>query len=137
MLNPDSKREGASRRGRSGTPGFSLGAHIGNDSPRRNSCSSLSDIDSPSKTDHSFSETLLRWAQTLQSAFSRFVPANRMSWPPFRTGTCGLVGSYRSFPPVTPLSRMRPYRLQFWLTRKEYFRLGYGVIIFRWGRSAY
>ena len=40
----------------------------GNVSPHRKSCSSLSYIDSPSETDHSFSETLLRWAQTLQSA---------------------------------------------------------------------
>ena len=40
---------------------WGLGADLGNDSPHRNSCSSLSDIDSPSKTDHSLSETLLRW----------------------------------------------------------------------------
>src|SRR5215475_3809020 len=52
-----------------------LGAHIENDSQHRHSCSSLSDIDSPSKTDHSFSETLLRWAQTLQSASAAPCPS--------------------------------------------------------------
>src|SRR5262249_30192384 len=43
-------------------------AHIGNDSPHRDSCSSSSDIDSPSENDYSFCGTLLQWAQTLQSA---------------------------------------------------------------------
>jgi len=66
MLNPDSKREGASRRGRSGTLGFRSGHRERFSAP--SSCSSLSDIDSPSETNHSCSETLLRWAQTLQAA---------------------------------------------------------------------
>ena len=76
MLNPDSKREGTSRRGRSG--GRGLGAGLGNDSPHRNSCSSLSEIDSPAKTDHSFSETLLGLAKHC-SPLQRSVPA--MSFP--------------------------------------------------------
>src|SRR6516165_10029012 len=33
------------------------GAHIGKDSPHRDSCSSSSDIDSPSENDYSFSGT--------------------------------------------------------------------------------
>jgi len=37
------------------------GAHIGNDSPHRDSCSFSSDIDSASENDYSFSGTLLRW----------------------------------------------------------------------------
>src|SRR5262245_25867056 len=65
MLNPDSK--GEEHRAEVAVERRGLGADLGNDSPHCNSCSSLSDIDSPSKTDHSFSETLLRWAQTLQS----------------------------------------------------------------------
>jgi hypothetical protein len=66
MLNPDSK--GEEHRAEVAVERRGLGADLGNDSPHRNSGSSLSDIDSPSKTDHSFSETLLRLAQTLQSA---------------------------------------------------------------------
>jgi hypothetical protein len=43
-----------------------LRADIGNNLPRQILCSSSSDIDSPSDTDHSSSETLLRRAGTIQ-----------------------------------------------------------------------
>jgi len=96
MLNPDSKREGASRRGRSGTP---LGADLGNDSPHRNSCSSLSEIDSPAKTDHSFSETLLRLAKhcsPLQSLRARHALPVSLSSPHYSLDDANLEGSVRA-----------------------------------------
>ena len=108
MLNPDSKREGTSRRGRSG--GRGLGAGLGNDSPHRNSCSSLSDID--------FSETLLRWAQTLlelvcpqpeSGKICRIWHLLDLAWPLVRGGVDSFpvrsdngVASGRTFPPVGP-----------------------------------
>jgi hypothetical protein len=41
---------------------------IGNNSPRQILCSSSSDIDSPSDTDHSSSETLFRGAEAIQKS---------------------------------------------------------------------
>ena len=45
-----------------------LRADIGNNSPRQILCSSSSDIDSPSDTDHSSSETLFRGAEAIQKS---------------------------------------------------------------------